>query len=178
MQLRTLILPGLYDSVPGHWQSLWEDSHASFRRVGQRDWRTPDRSEWVATLQAAVAESAVPTILVAHSLGCSLVAHWAQAHRGPVQGALLVAPADVEAGGFPTGPTGFAPMPLAPLPFPSIVVASNNDPYVTLERAASFAGAWGAGLEIVGALGHINTESGLGVWPQGLALLDRLRRRK
>jgi hypothetical protein len=177
MPPRVLILPGLFDSGPDHWQTLWELKHPSFRRVRQRDWQTPDRSEWVATLQGAVAESATPALLVAHSLACCLVAHWAAVHDGPIQGALLVAPADVEAPDFPEGTAGFAPMPLARLPFPSIVVASTNDPYVTTARATEFAAAWGARLELIGAAGHINSESGLGTWPQGLAFLEKLRRK-
>ena len=177
MRSRVLILPGLHDSGPDHWQSRWERSHTTFRRVVQRDWETPDREEWVATLDAAISESEEPVVLAAHSLGCSLVAHWARAHGGPVRGALLVAPADVERADFPGGATGFAPMPISPLPFPAIVVASTNDLYVTAERAASFAAAWGARFELLGALGHLNSESGHGDWPHGLALLERLRRR-
>ena len=171
---RVLILPGLFDSGPDHWQTRWELANPSFRRVRQRDWQTPDRSEWVAALHAVISESADPAILVAHSLACSLVAHWAGAHDGPVRGALLVAPADVEAPDFPEGPTGFAPMPLVRLPFPSIIVSSTNDPYVTPRRAARFAEAWGAELELIGPAGHINSASRLGEWPRGLAFLERL----
>ena len=177
MDSRVLILPGLFDSGPDHWQTRWELAHPSFRRVRQRDWQTPDRSDWVAALDAVISESAVPATLVAHSLACSLVAHWAQAHEGPVRGALLVAPADVEAPDFPEGPTGFAPMPLARLPFPSIVVASTDDPYLTPGRAAEFAAAWGAEFELAGPLGHINSASRLGSWPRGIALLEKLRRK-
>lgn len=175
MRSRVLILPGLHDSGPDHWQSRWERSHPTFRRIVQRDWETPDRAEWVTTLDAAISASAELVVLTAHSLGCSLVAHWARAHRGPVRGALLVAPADVERADFPAVATGFAPMPLVPLPFPSIVVASTNDPYVTASRAAELAAAWGARFELLGALGHLNSESGLGDWPQGLGFLKSLR---
>jgi len=174
---RVLILPGLYDSGPDHWQSHWEREHPGFVRVRQRDWETPDRAEWVATLEAAIASSPEPAVLVAHSTSCCLVAHWAAAHptSSPrVKGALLVAPSDVEAPSYPVGPTGFAPTPLAPLPFPSIVVASTDDVYVTVERAERFAAAWGSRFEVVGALGHLNSASGLGSWPQGLAWLEEL----
>ena len=173
---RVLILPGLYDSGPEHWQSHWEAEHAGFVRVRQRDWETPDRAEWVATLEAAIASSPEPAVLVAHSTSCCLVAHWAAAYpeTSRVQGALLVAPSDVEAPSYPAGPTGFAPTPLAPLPFPSIVVASTDDVYVTVERAERFAAAWGSRFEVVGALGHLNSASGLGSWPAGFALLEEL----
>jgi predicted alpha/beta hydrolase family esterase len=172
---RVLLLPGLYSSGPEHWQSYWERENPDFRRVEQRDWETPERNEWVETLDRAIRSEATPVVLIAHSLACCLVAHWAARHEGPIQGALLVAPSDVEAKGFPPGAAGFAPMPTARLPFPSIVVASTDDEYLTLPRAERFATAWGSRLEIVEALGHINSASGLGLWPQGLALLDELR---
>jgi uncharacterized protein len=177
---RVLILPGLSNSGPEHWQSRWEAEHPGFVRVEQRDWETPDRREWVEILDrviagsAGTAEDTSPVVLVAHSLGCCLVAHWAAAHSGPIQGALLVAPSDVEAEGFPTGVTGFAPMPTARLPFPSLLVASTDDPYLTVPRAEHFASHWGARLEVLGPLGHINSASGLGSWPEGFALLRAL----
>jgi predicted alpha/beta hydrolase family esterase len=174
---RILLLPGLYNSGPKHWQTRWKAEYPEFVRVEQRDWETPDRREWVETLQKAIAADPAPAVLVGHSTSCCLVAHWAAAHPESVpmiRGALLVAPSDVEAPSYPSGPTGFAPMPLAPLPFPSIVVASTNDEYVSLPRAAQFALAWGSRLEVLGALGHINSDSDLGLWPEGFALLREL----
>ena len=171
---RVLLLPGLWNSGPQHWQSHWEAEYPSFVRVQQRDWETPDRHEWVETLHRAITSEPGPAVLVGHSTSCCLVAHWAAAHQGNVQGALLVAPSDVEAPSYPKGPTGFAPMPLQRLPFPSIVVASTDDEYVSLDRAGQFAKAWGSRLEVVGPLGHINSASNLGLWPEGLALLREL----
>jgi predicted alpha/beta hydrolase family esterase len=171
---RVLLIPGLWNSGPQHWQSHWEAAYPSFVRLQQRDWETPDRQEWVETLQRAIAAEPGPVVLAAHSLGCCLVAHWAAAHQGNVQGALLVAPSDVEAPSYPQGPTGFAPMPLERLPFPSLVVASTDDEYVSLDRAEQFAKAWGSRLEVVGPLGHINSASNLGLWPRGFALLREL----
>jgi uncharacterized protein len=171
---RVLILPGLFGSGPEHWQTRWEAEHPSFRRLEQRDWETPDRAEWVATLHDAVTESSTPAVLVAHSLACSLIAHWARAHNEPIGGALLVAPADVEAPSFPAGTNGFSPMPMELLPFRSLLVASTNDPYVTVGRARQFAAAWGSQITSVGPSGHVNSDSGLGSWPEGLALLQRL----
>jgi uncharacterized protein len=115
-------------------------------------------------------------VLVVHSLACALVAHWAAGDsRRRVRCALLVAPADPEASTFPPGPTGFAPMPAQRLPFRSVVAASTNDPYVSLDRAQAFANAWGSALVNLGRAGHINSASGLGNWPEGLALLRILR---
>jgi len=115
--------------------------------------------------------------LVAHSMGCMAVIHWAATTGNPekrVAAALLVSPPDVEAETIPIGPTGFAPFPLIRLPFKSIVVASNNDPFATLDRAKTFAGAWGSELVILESAGHINAASGHGPWPEGERLLDQL----
>lgn len=170
-----LILPGLYNSGPQHWQTLWEEANPGFRRVEQAEWARPECADWVAALQAVVA--ATPgAVLVAHSSACALVAHWAAKHpSGAVRGALLVAPSDPEGPAYPAGPTGFALMPLEPLPFPSIVVTSADDIYVTEARARTFADAWGSELINIGRAGHINSESGLGEWTTGFALLQRLR---
>jgi predicted alpha/beta hydrolase family esterase len=171
---RVLLLPGLWNSGPEHWQSHWERADPTFFRVAQRDWVNPVRWEWVAVLDAAVAAAGPGVVLAGHSAGCALVAFWAASTSRPVRGALLVAPADTDAASFPDGPTGWRPMPLAPLPFPSIVVASRDDPFVTPERALVFAQAWGSRLVDAGAAGHLNAASGLGAWPAGRALLDEL----
>jgi len=172
-----LLVPGLWNSGPEHWQSYWERERTDCRRVLQREWETPRCNDWVAALDAAVAGSSLPVVLAVHSLGCALVAHWAggSRHLGKVRGALLVAPSDVEAPSYPTGTTGFAPMPLKRLPFRSIVVMSANDQYVTPSRARRFARAWGSRLVDVGPKGHINSASGLGMWPEGFALVEELR---
>lgn len=173
---RTLILPGRGNSGEKHWQSVWERRDASLQRVLQREWETPDKDEWVATVDAAIRAEHSPVILVAHSLAVITVAHWSGRHHGPVAGALLVSPTDVERADYPAGTTGFAPIPRLQLPFPTIVVASDDDPRVTPDRAAFFAKAWGARLERPGAFGHLGTASDLGEWPFGTALLDELRR--
>jgi predicted alpha/beta hydrolase family esterase len=171
---RVLILAGLYDSGPEHWQSYWERTLPDVARVNQRDWDTPDREEWVATLERAVAEHGPDVVLVGHSTGCALIAFWAAATARAVRGALIVAPSDTEAASYPKGPTGWRPMPMARLPFPSIVVASTDDEYVTIGRARSFAEAWGSMFVNIGPAGHINSASALGDWPLGRELLAEL----
>jgi len=173
----TLVLvPGLGGSGPLHWQSLWQPRFAGCRRVEQADWDRPTLPEWMASLDAAVRGTGGPVVLAAHSLACSLVAHWAAGHDvRQVRAAFLVAPADVDSPAHtPVEVRGFAPMPLACLPFPALVVASQDDPYVDPGRARAFAAAWGAAFEEVGRAGHLNTASGLGAWPAGEALLRRL----
>lgn len=168
-----LLLPGLGNSGPDHWQTHWE-WHYGYQRVEQRDWDTPHVEDWVECLHARVTANDSPKILVAHSLGCALVAQWSAAHRGPVVGALLVAPSDVEAPSYPAGPVGFAPMPLQPLGFRSMVIASEDDPYVPLQRGKHFAQAWGAEYVLLGPRGHIGSAAKLGLWQEGHGLLQRL----
>lgn len=167
-----LTLPGLWNSGPQHWQTHWEAKHPEWRRVLQRDFERPDRDEWVATLDEAIRACEEKPILAAHSLGCSLVVQWARATGGDgIAGAFLVAPSDVELPTYPVDPGAFAPIPLLPLPFPSVVVASTNDEYVTVDRAGQFADAWGSRLVLIGDAGHINGASGHGPWPEGEQLL-------
>jgi predicted alpha/beta hydrolase family esterase len=174
---RTLILPGFHDSDPRHWQSRWEARDDTLLRVTQDNWETPHCADWIVRLDQALALSGPDTVLVAHSAGCALVAHWAVGESSSrIRGALLVAPSDPEAPSFPSGPTGFAPIPLLRLRFRSVVVASSNDPYVTPSRARTFATAWGSEFVMIGEAGHINSASGLGDWPEGLALLNTLRK--
>jgi hypothetical protein len=174
---RVLMLPGYQNSGPGHWQTLWEAQHPEYRRVEQRDWERPRRADWVAALEAAVRAEPAPVVFAAHSLGSIAVVHWAAAHRHAVAGALLVAPPDVEHDWASPIVKDFAPIPLGRLPFPSIVVASADDPYAELERARDWACQWGSRFVSLGDAGHINTDAGFGPWPEGLRLLGELMER-
>ena len=175
----TFILPGLSNSGPEHWQSYWERLDPQCQRVLQDEWEHPRCEDWMTTLGHAVASAPSDVVLVAHSSACALVAHWAAsadpALMSRVKGALLVGPSDPEGPNYPVGPTGFAPMPRVALPFRSVVVASEDDIYVSLEQARSYADAWGSRFVNVGAAGHINSASNLGAWPAGYALLAELR---
>lgn len=172
MECDVMMLAGLWNSGPQHWQTLWEQKHPEWKRAPHRDWNNPECDEWVAEVDAAIAVCEGPPVLVAHSLACVTAARWA-ASGSPLKiaGAFLVAPSDVDAPGYPVEAVGFQPMPLEKLPFPSIVVASSNDPYVTLERARAFAAAWGSKFVEIGEAGHINGASGYGEWPEGERML-------
>jgi uncharacterized protein len=172
--MNVLILPGIGGSGPEHWQSRWEAANPDFMRVGQRDWDHPVRSDWTASLEEAVLRSGPETVLVAHSIGCLLVAHWAVSSRLDIHGALLVAVPDPLSPVFPPNATGFAPVPRQRLPFQSIVVASSNDPFGSVEFAGRCAASWGSRFAAIGDAGHINTAGGFGEWDDGLAYLDVL----
>jgi hypothetical protein len=199
-----LILPGWQNSGEGHWQSLWEEK-LGYERVMQHDWMHPLRGDWITRFEDHVlsieehfaqtlsgpeaknltkkdpeSSALAPTreiVLVAHSLGCHLVAAWAalsqSTHR--VKGALLVAPPDGGRGDLPQELRSWRNPVLQKLPFPSICVISSNDPFCDLQPGRDMAKAWGSECVELGARGHINAQSGLGDWPQGQALLARLQ---
>jgi predicted alpha/beta hydrolase family esterase len=170
-----LIIPGLYNSGPDHWQTHLERTTPGAERVEQFDWEQPTLGDWTASLVEAVRRRP-GAILVGHSLGCALIAHLVQLRGGRgIGGALLVAPADVNREG-PVGRllTGFSPIPRLRFPFPSTVVASRNDPYVAIERAEAFARGWGSRFVDLGRAGHINVDAGYGPWPRARKLIDAL----
>lgn len=170
-----LILPGWQNSTEGHWQTEWEQAYG-YRRVEQHDWLTPKRGDWCARLEEVVADADGPVVLAAHSLGCILVAWWAahSPNARKVRGALLVAPGDVERPEVAEQIRGWTPIARQALPFAAVLAASSDDPYCTLERARELAGHWGARFVDIGAQGHANAASGLGLWPAGHALLRSL----
>ena len=170
-----LILPGWQNSGPEHWQSLWERD-LGYQRVEQHDWMRPLRGDWISRLEDVLLSCDESAVLVAHSLGCILTAWWA-AHSpaaAKVRGALLVAPGDVERPDLAEHIPGWSPIMLQKLPFPAILVGSQNDPYCSAERAKLLADSWGARWVDQGNCGHINAESGLGDWPLGQSLLAEL----
>ena len=174
--ITTLLLPGWHNSGPDHWQSHWERAYG-YGRVAEHDWQRPLRGDWLIQLEEAVLASAAPVVLVAHSLGCLQVAAWAantaQAHR--VQAAMLVAPADVEREDLRQQLPSWAPIARQRLPFHAVLLASRNDPYCSQDAAQALARSWGADYQDMGALGHLNAESGLGAWPQGHHVLKALQ---
>jgi len=160
-----LVVPGLHDSGPGHWQTLWQEQYPAFRRVIQDDFACPDLARWSAGVAKAIVECDAPPIIVAHSFGCLVTAHAVMQRECDVAGALLVAPADPDRFGVASLVTRRR------LPLPTTVVGSTNDPWIKFVRAGALAAGWGS--RFVGCVdgGHINAESGIGAWPAGMALL-------
>jgi uncharacterized protein len=172
MKSPILLLPGIGNSGPEHWQTLWENEDAGVQRIDAQDWENPNRSHWVKNLERAVSLAGPDVVLVAHSLGCLQVAHWAAANHSAIRGALLVAVPDPDRLSFPKAAVGFGSLTLRRFSFPSIVVASSNDPYSDTGYSGRCAQAWGSSLVNIGARGHINAQSGLGDWQRGKALLE------
>ena len=166
-----VIVPGWRDSGPGHWQSLWAKCFSDTVRVQQDDWHCPVRESWVAAITRTILAQPGPVVVVAHSLGCIAVTHLPSDAVKRIHGALLVAPADPERRAVLAD---FAPVPSQKLPYRSIVVASGNDPYCPVRLAGAYARGWGSEFVRLPDAGHINVESGHGIWPLGLALLQSL----
>ena len=176
-----LIVPGLRDHVAEHWQTLLEQRLPNAVSVPRMERDKLSCAAWVAALDNALARIDGPVVLVAHSAGVMIVVHWAQRHEGPIKGALLATPPDFESplpAGYPAKETleqnGWLPPPRAPLPFPSIVAASANDPLCSAERARALAEAWGSRVVNLGNVGHLNPASGYGDWPQADVFIREL----
>ncbi|KZS56574.1 MULTISPECIES: RBBP9/YdeN family alpha/beta hydrolase [Rhizobium] len=166
-----IILPGIGGSGEAHWQTHWERSNPKMRRFRPADWEKPDLADWISALERAVGASATPPLLVAHSLACLLVAHWQQISSLAVAGAFLVAVPDPQSVSFPEEAAGFADPPLQRMRFPTLIIASADDPFGTPGYARARADLWGSGLVEIGPFGHINGQSGLEDWGPGRALL-------
>jgi predicted alpha/beta hydrolase family esterase len=171
--IRLLVIPGLNDSGPAHWQS-WLQAHFNRRaaRVEQEDWASTDLVRWSQRVEMTLARHPNSHwIAVAHSFGClALLRHLAQGGRG-VHSALLVAPADPAKFGV------VASLPQARLPIPSVLLASQTDPWMTFESACAWAQVWGSKVINLGDAGHVNTEAGFGPLPQAKTLVESMARR-
>lgn len=174
--MAVLLMPGIHNSGPTHWQSMWEQDNPTFRRIQVPDWDRPVCSDWVKAIGQAVRVAEEPAVIVAHSLGCLALAEWAsQAEQGAVRALMFVSVPDPLGANFPAEASGFTRPPSKPLRFPSIVVSSEDDPFGAPAYARGYADAWGSRFVNIGAAGHINADSGLGVWQEGLGLLRTLR---
>ena len=173
-----LLVPGIQNSGPTHWQTLWQARHPHVTRVMQRDWDHPVCSEWVDALDLAVQTAAEPPIVVAHSLGCLVVAHWMARSASPLHAVLLVAVPDPEGTAFPREALGFAPTPRSLRGTRLRLVSSTDDPYASPPYTQRLLTDWGDGVEhtCLGAMGHLNANRGLGDWPEGWAWVERWRR--
>ncbi|HET9699945.1 MAG TPA: alpha/beta hydrolase [Burkholderiales bacterium] len=179
----TLVVPGLHGSGPDHWQTWFERQVPEARRVEQTNWEQPVLARWAEEVRRGIdlAEGAV--WIVAHSFGCLAAVAAAAERCDRVAAALLVAPADPDrfstVGLCRDGDRSHvgvgALLPREPLGFPSLVVASGNDPWAPLTKAAYWANLWGSRLHFLGNAGHINPASGFGPWPEGLALFRSMQ---
>ena len=93
-----VIVPGLRDHVPEHWQTHLEHSLPDAVAVPRMDRDAPERlscAAWMAALDRTLAAIDGPVVLVAHSAGVAIVVHWARRHDRPIKAALLATPPDI-----------------------------------------------------------------------------------
>ncbi|MCH2197591.1 MAG: alpha/beta hydrolase [Flavobacteriales bacterium] len=170
-------IPGLRNSPQDHWQSYFENQLGDqCLRVKQENWGEPDCETWIQRMEEVLSSHPhKELVLTGHSIGCMAIVHWVKKYGHQIKGALLVAPSDAEKSSYPSYITGFAPIPMDKLPFPSMVVASTDDFVTDFRRSKEFANAWGSELIVLEGAGHIEGKSGYGEWEEGLTLLDRLK---
>ena len=178
-QPTVVFVPGLRDHVADHWQTLLQERLPGSLTVPRLGKTVISCDAWIGAIDQTLAQVRGPVVLVGHSAGVIMIAHWASAHRHPVRGALLCTPPDLDRelpAGYPSKRTleqnGWMPVPVEPLPFESIVAASTNDPLCAFERATDLAWRWQAQVVSVGAVGHLNPASGFGEWPEAVHLLS------
>ena len=166
-----VMVPGIKNSGRKHWQTVWQKTLPNATRFRPQSWDEPDLNDWIKALDAEIAAIKQLPILVAHSLGCLLVAHWAARGGRSVRGAFLVCVPNSAAPRFPEAAETFKSEPLVSLPFPALIVASSDDPYASIVHARRRASQWGTGFVVAGDLGHINESSNVREWKQGADLL-------
>lgn len=175
MKTKFYTVPGYGGSGEDHWQTYFETKLDNCYRINQDRWTKPILKEWVAKIEEYLSgEDLSNVILITHSLGGIALAHWVQEQGQTLKGALIVAPPDLEHPPENFGLEKFLPIPQTKLPFPTIMVCSSNDKWMTLERAQLLAKTWGSELTIIDNAGHINGDSGYGEWDSGLDILDKL----
>ena len=176
-----LTIPGYTSSGPDHWMSRWEAKLSAARRVEQAEWAKPVVEDWTARVIEEIERAQKPVVAIAHSLGVSTLVKAIEQKpeiAGHVRGAFLVAPPDVENASIrPRHLMTFGPSPRGPLPFPSLVVASRDDPFCAFEKAEEMAADWGSLFIDAGERGHINAESGHGPWPEGTMVFSKFLNR-
>ncbi|TKI06553.1 RBBP9/YdeN family alpha/beta hydrolase [Martelella alba] len=169
-RVTVLLVPGIQDSGPEHWQSYWQRQRPSWQRIAQRNWLEPDLDGWLAAIRRALSGQERRALLIGHSFGALSACYFARQNPGITAGVVLVAPAE---------PARFAieeRIVAAPLPVPSLLVASHNDPLLTFDRARYWAQAWGSELMDIGEAGHINAQAGFGPWAHGLSTIENFIR--
>ena len=156
------IIPGYQGSGPDHWQTWIENKQPNFHRIHQKDWNNPNLTEWAATIDKSIADyNPEEVVLVAHSLGCLTVAEWVKNYNRRVKAALLVAPPDAEIVKQKISDKLINDEPVVQFPFRTTLVASSNDPWISLDKASFYAKSWGSEFVNIGEAGHINTRGGI-----------------
>lgn len=172
MEIKYLLLPGYGNSGPEHWQTYFEKNLPNCSRISQKSWEKPICHDWVSAINESLnLQNLENVVIITHSLGGIALAHWATKYQVKIKAAMIVAPPDLDSPWQDLGLESFTPLPNEKISFPTLIVASTNDNWTSVERAKNFAQNWGSELIFIGNAGHINPASGYGHWPDGLILL-------
>jgi predicted alpha/beta hydrolase family esterase len=177
-----VLVAGLRGHVEDHWQTHLAATMPGVRTVPPLGRAEPSLQARTALLDRIVADVDGPVVLVAHSAGVLATVHWAGSYTGEkVVGALLATPPALATPLPPEYPSiarlrehGWLPIPRRPLPFPSILAVSSDDPLGNSVRVRALAKAWGSRIHPLGAVGHLNPASGYGEWPGATSLIAEL----
>ncbi|ORC16023.1 MULTISPECIES: RBBP9/YdeN family alpha/beta hydrolase [Rothia] len=175
--MKFLLSPGYTNSGPDHWQTHLHSSYESFERVQHSKWDYVEREPWIQELEQAMSTLDEELILIGHSCGANVIAQWshtASPHLPKVKAAILVAPANVDDSSLPPEITAQSPLPYKRLPFPALVIGSDNDPYISQEDLENLAQAWGAELVVVPGAGHLASADGYGAWPEIVTHIEKI----
>lgn len=171
-------LPGYGNSDEDHWQTYFEKKLDNCFRIEQKSWTAPTCDDWIEKIESdLIDEDLSQVVLITHSLGGIALLHWLSKYKRVLKGAFIVAPPDLERPFRDFNLDSFTPIPREVLTFPSMVVCSSNDHWMTLDRSKEFSEIWGAELKIIEKAGHINPDAGYTDWEEGLSIFDGFLRR-
>ncbi len=168
---KVLLVPGLHNSGPDHWQSRWHQQFPQWQRMLDLPWDKPDLTAWSAKLASKLRSRRSRVHLVAHSFGALTAIAAARLQPDKVSSILIVAPADPARFGIQDEVLAGS------IKVSAQLIASRNDPWMSFERAEYWSRQWQVPLFDAGEVGHINAQSGHGEWSQGLNLLNTLHHR-
>lgn len=173
-----VLVPGKGGSPEGHWQRRWHAKLPNSIWVQQRDVHNPDADEWTQAVLDSILHATRPVVLVGHSLGNHTISRVAaKLVDTKVRGAILVAAPNLDGPEFPQKLESFKPFQSNPLPFPSLYISSDNDKWCDVAAASEMASSWGSDFHVTPEAGHIDIESGHGLWPDGMMMIARLLKR-
>jgi predicted alpha/beta hydrolase family esterase len=176
--MKILILHGWGGSDNPHWQSWLAGELAKdygtvcFPLLKDKD--APKKAIWMQQVKALL-DDFKPDIVVCHSLANTLWFHLCQEYElSEVKQLFLVAPPSLKnsikevATFFPIQ----APRNL--YAHDVMLITSTTDPYMSEQEAKDLARQLGVSHKILEHAGHINTDSGFGVWHDILAMIKRV----
>lgn len=169
MKQKILILHGWGGSDFPHWQSWLAAEIAkdygcvSFLKLSNPDF--PNKNEWIEEL-AEELKNFKPNIVVCHSLANILWFHLCNELKiTKIEKLFLVAPPSLECKVEELKSFFPCKIPTNLYAKEALLVASTNDPYMSLDEASSLAESLGIEMVILQNAGHINTDGGYGEWP-------------